>query len=87
MCQCQEKKEKMYSHLVFFYTGILSVGIPGELRGMWAAYKRWGKLPWESLVTPTVEICRAGFHLSKINYDGFLTAPGIKNDPNFRQVS
>ncbi|CAB3261623.1 unnamed protein product [Arctia plantaginis] len=68
------------------HTGVLSVGIPGELRGMWTAYKRWGKLPWESLVTPTVEICRAGFQLSKVNYDGILAAPGIKNDPHFRQM-
>ncbi|KPI95638.1 Gamma-glutamyltranspeptidase 1 [Papilio xuthus] len=37
--------------------GPLALGIPGELRGLWAAYKRWGKLPWESLLAPTLALC------------------------------
>lgn len=61
--------------------GPLSVGVPGELRGLWTAYKRWGKLPWESLLAPTLEICNNGFVMSKAMYDGLESAPFIKNDP------
>ncbi|XP_046966328.1 glutathione hydrolase 1 proenzyme-like isoform X1 [Vanessa cardui] len=66
--------------------GPLAVGVPGELRGMWAAHKRWGKLPWEKLVTPTLEFCKYGFTISKALYDGLETAPYIKNDPHLRKM-
>ncbi|KAM3965294.1 glutathione hydrolase 1 proenzyme [Aphomia sociella] len=62
--------------------GPLAVAVPGELRGMWAAYKRWGKLPWASLIAPTLDICNDGFIISKAMYDGLESAPYIKNDPH-----
>ncbi|KAF9244887.1 gamma-glutamyltranspeptidase [Melanogaster broomeanus] len=36
--------------------GGLSVGVPGELRGLEAAYQRWGSLPWRRLVQPSVDM-------------------------------
>ena len=36
--------------------GGLSVGIPGELRGLEEAHRRWGSLPWSDLVQPSVEL-------------------------------
>ncbi|KPJ08565.1 Gamma-glutamyltranspeptidase 1 [Papilio machaon] len=64
--------------------GPLSLGIPGELRGLWAAYKRWGKLPWESLLAPTLALCENGYVMSKVLFDGLESAPYVKNDPNLR---
>ncbi|XP_050684638.1 glutathione hydrolase 1 proenzyme-like isoform X2 [Leptidea sinapis] len=60
--------------------GPLSVGVPGELRGMWAAHQRWGKLPWPTLIKPTLEFCKYGYTISKAMYDGLSSAPYIKND-------
>ncbi|XP_068633058.1 glutathione hydrolase 1 proenzyme-like [Battus philenor] len=66
--------------------GPLSIGVPGELRGLWAVYKKWGKLPWENLIAPTLEFCENGFVISQVLFDGFASAPYIKNDPNLRKV-
>lgn len=41
-------------------TGGLSVAIPGELKGYWALHQKYGKLPWQTLVQPTVDLCKEG---------------------------
>ncbi|KAI9509410.1 gamma-glutamyltranspeptidase-domain-containing protein [Russula earlei] len=36
--------------------GGLAVGVPGEVRGLSEAHRRWGKLPWRRLVQPSAEL-------------------------------
>lgn len=40
--------------------GILSVGVPGELKGYYEMHKRFGRLPWKTLIQPTIDLCRSG---------------------------
>lgn len=43
--------------------GYLVAGIPGTVRGMELAWKKYGKLPWVDLLMPAVELAERGFVL------------------------
>jgi gamma-glutamyltranspeptidase/glutathione hydrolase len=45
-------------------TGYLAPGVPGTVRGMALAHKRFGKLPWKDVVAPAVELAEKGFVMS-----------------------
>ena len=44
--------------------GYLAPGVPGTVRGMETAHKRFGKLPWREVVMPAVELAENGFVMS-----------------------
>jgi gamma-glutamyltranspeptidase/glutathione hydrolase len=45
-------------------TGYLAPGVPGTVRGLELAHKRFGKLPWQDVVMPAVELAEKGFTVS-----------------------
>ena len=45
--------------------GWLAPGVPGTVRGLALAHKRFGKLPWADLVRPAARLATGGFPLSK----------------------
>src|SRR6185503_4376594 len=45
-------------------TGYLAPGVPGTVRGMAAAHKKWAKLSWRTDVLPAVLLAEKGFPLS-----------------------
>lgn len=46
-------------------SGWLSPGVPGTVRGLELAHKRFGKLPWRSVVLPAAQLASRGFRLSR----------------------
>lgn len=41
--------------------GNLAAGVPGTVRGLWEAHKRFGTRPWGELVAPAITFARDGF--------------------------
>jgi gamma-glutamyltranspeptidase/glutathione hydrolase len=46
------------------YVGGSAVAVPGAVPGLWAAHRRAGRLPWEQLLEPAIEIARAGLEVT-----------------------
>src|SRR5476651_2247456 len=40
-------------------------GVPGSVDGMVAAHQKYGKLKWEALVQPAIDLARGGFKITK----------------------
>jgi gamma-glutamyltranspeptidase / glutathione hydrolase len=47
-----------------FYTGPMSVAVPGTVLGLWEATARWGSMPWSDLLAPAVRLAREGVILN-----------------------
>ena len=45
--------------------GYQAVAVPGTPAGLWAAHRKYGKLPWSSLVRPARRLAAEGFVLSR----------------------
>ena len=46
------------------HRGLLSVGVPGTVAGLYQAHQKYGKLSWSELVKPSVELAKKGFTMS-----------------------
>lgn len=46
------------------HKGLLSVGVPGTVAGLYQAHQKYGKLPWKDLVQPAVDQAKNGFPMS-----------------------
>ncbi|CAN7082548.1 unnamed protein product [Brassica oleracea var. botrytis] len=61
--------ENMYGgNLDLKKRGALSVGVPGEVAGLFTAWKQHGKLPWKRLVSPAKKLAARGFKITKYLY-------------------
>jgi gamma-glutamyltranspeptidase/glutathione hydrolase len=43
----------------------LAAGVPGSVRGMWELHRQFGRLEWDTLIAPAVELAREGFVLDE----------------------
>ena len=45
-------------------TGYLACGVPGSVKGLWLAHRKYGKLPWKKLIEPAIKLADKGFIVS-----------------------
>ena len=50
----------------FFYTGPMSVAVPGTVLGLWEAHRRWCSVPWAELLAPAAKLAREGVVLNEV---------------------
>jgi gamma-glutamyltranspeptidase / glutathione hydrolase len=62
----------------------ISVGVPGALAMLELAHKEQGKLAWNELFKPAVEIARAGFAVSSRLAAWIQRMPLLRNEPDIR---
>ncbi|KAJ7084375.1 gamma-glutamyltranspeptidase [Mycena belliarum] len=66
--------------------GGLSVGVPGEIRGLEEAHRRWGSLPWKTLIEPSVTLA-SGWTVQKELAQRITWFPSLMlENPDFRAV-
>jgi gamma-glutamyltranspeptidase/glutathione hydrolase len=68
--------------------GAKTVGVPGTIRGLELAHKKFGRLPWRDLVMPAVRLAREGFAVDRVlaNDLNRLVASEAKAFPEFARV-
>ncbi len=70
-----------------FQEGILSVAVPGFLKGMEEIHKKHGQLSWEELVNPSVQLAEEGIPLrGELKESIADRAPFLKSDPALTHV-
>ena len=62
--------------------GHLASGVPGVVDGMTKAFERFGSLPWEDLVNPSIDIAENGHKLTQKEANGL-----VRNKENFEKYN
>jgi gamma-glutamyltranspeptidase / glutathione hydrolase len=75
-----KKGESIFTHR--------AVGVPGTVRGMALAHKRFGKLPWKDVVLPAVELATKGFTLDRYLSGSLnnIVGKAVKDHPELARV-
>ncbi|XP_072378971.1 glutathione hydrolase 1 proenzyme-like isoform X2 [Diabrotica undecimpunctata] len=61
------------------------IAVPGEIKGYLRAHQKFGKLRWEELVQPTIDICENGYSIGQHQYNSMILNKDIQRDENLRE--
>lgn len=61
------------------------MAVPGEIKGYYEAWNRFGKMPWKDLFQPAIRLCEEGFIVEReLSIQIKNSEVMIRADPNFR---
>ncbi len=63
-----------------------TVGVPGALRALEMAHRRFGRLPWRDLFAPAIELATEGYPLSPYLLRALLENPAAQTEPTARAL-
>lgn len=67
--------------------GALSMGVPGDIAGLHAAWLKYGRLPWKTLFQPAIKLAKDGYVVSATLGDYMASSEKkIMNDPGLRNI-
>lgn len=65
--------------------GHLAIGVPGSVRGLWEAHRRFGSLPWADLVAPAIRLADGiVLHEELFRYLHAVHVAALGGQPYFR---
>jgi gamma-glutamyltranspeptidase/glutathione hydrolase len=77
-------KSRGYSDVI---PGGLSVGVPGNVRLMEIAHRKWGKLQWKALFQPAIKLAEDGYQVTPALYTWLVQfEPTWKDFPDARAI-
>jgi len=44
--------------------GVQASGVPGSVDGMWELHQKYGRLPWDALIQPAIDLAAKGFQIT-----------------------
>lgn len=69
------------------YSGALSMGVPGEIAGLYKAWLQHGRMPWKTLFQPAISLAKDGFIVAPYLANSLSSyAATIKKDPGLQRV-
>ncbi|CAN1822256.1 Glutathione hydrolase 3 [Linum perenne] len=68
------------------YLGPLSMGVPGEIAGLYEAWLQYGRLPWNTLFQPAIKLAKDGFVVAPYLANSIAETTKIFNDPGLVKV-
>ncbi|XP_055300761.1 scoloptoxin SSD14-like isoform X2 [Sitodiplosis mosellana] len=67
--------------------GILAAAVPGELKGYADLHNKYGRVPWNVLIQPTIDLCRTGHIVTEyLERVLVLMRDRIFSSPSLREV-
>ncbi len=51
--------------------GHLAAGVPGSVAGMWELHQKYGSVPWQNLVNPSIELSSTGYKITDLGASNF----------------
>ena len=67
--------------------GILSIGVPGTVYGMWEVHKKFGSISWKKLIEPAIQLAEEGFIMSPFMVDALNRRyKKLSNYQNFKDI-